>query len=178
MVFHEQKWWKDGVVYVRSFIQDSASFSFADSNNWQQVYPSSFKDTNDDGLGDLPGITSKLDYIRDLGIDILWVCPMYDSPQVDMGYDISNYEDIYPPFGTLKDMEKLIEGAHARGIRVLLDLVINHTSDQHAWFKESRVSKDNPKRDWYIWRPARYDESGKRMAPNNWRSNFSQPACS
>lgn len=120
---------------------------------------------------------------------------MYDSPQVDMGkpsrfklpnglvhvnsltgYDISDYESVYPPFGTLHDMEVLIREAHARKIRVLLDLVINHTSDQHKWFQESRSSKDNPKRDWYIWRPARYNDKGERMAPNNWRSNFSQAA--
>ncbi|KKY22150.1 putative alpha amylase [Phaeomoniella chlamydospora] len=149
-------WWKDGVVY--------------------QIYPSSFKDSNGDGLGDVPGITSKLDYLKDLGVDIIWVSPMYDSPQVDMGYDISNYEEVYPPFGTVADMEDLIEKAHGRGMRIILDLVINHTSDQHAWFKESRLSKDNPKRDWYIWRPTRYGENGSRQPPNNWRSFFSEPA--
>ena len=143
----------------------------------QQIYPSSFKDSNGDGLGDVPGITSKLDYLKDLGVDIIWVSPMYDSPQVDMGYDISNYEEVYPPFGTVADMEDLIEKAHGRGMRIILDLVINHTSDQHAWFKESRLSKDNPKRDWYIWRPTRYGENGSRQPPNNWRSFFSEPAC-
>lgn len=100
---------------------------------------------------------------------------MYDSPQVDMGYDISDYESVYPPFGTIQDMDELIKACHDRGMRIILDLVINHTSDQHAWFKESRSSKDNPKRDWYIWRPAKYDAQGNRKPPNNWRGNFSGP---
>ena len=149
---HVRKWWKHGVVY--------------------QIYPASFCDSNGDGMGDLAGITSKLDYIRDLGADIIWICPMYDSPQIDMGYDISNYEDVYRPYGTVEDMEVLIRETHARGMKIMLDLVINHTSDQHAWFKESRSSKDNPKRDWYIWKPAKYDADGNRRPPNNWRSNF------
>lgn len=152
----QHTWWKDGTIY--------------------QIYPASYKDSNGDGLGDLPGIISKLDYISSLGVDVIWISPMFESPQVDMGYDISNYEEVYAPYGTVSDMERLIERAHSLGMRVLLDLVINHTSDQHAWFQESRSSKTNPKRDWYIWRPARYDSSGNRMAPNNWRSNFSQPA--
>lgn len=97
---------------------------------------------------------------------------MYDSPQYDMGYDISDYEKVYPPYGTVEDMERIIAACHERGLRVLLDLVINHTSHEHAWFKESRASKDNPKRDWYVWRPAKYDEQGNRKPPNNWRSNF------
>ena len=146
------QWWKSGVVY--------------------QIYPASFKDSNGDGIGDIPGIISKLDYIVDLGVDIIWVCPMYDSPQVDMGYDISNYEDVYPPYGTLTDMEVLIRESHARGMRVMLDLVINHTSDRHQWFLESRSSKSNPKRDWYIWREARYGPDGQRYPPNNWRATF------
>ena len=149
---HVRQWWKHGVVY--------------------QIYPASFCDSNGDGIGDLAGITSKLDYIRDLGATIIWICPMYDSPQVDMGYDISNYEDVYRPYGTVADMEHLIREAHARDMKVMLDLVINHTSDQHAWFKESRSSKDNAKRDWYMWRPAKYDDQGNRLPPNNWRSNF------
>ncbi|KAL2169049.1 hypothetical protein VTG60DRAFT_6548 [Thermothelomyces hinnuleus] len=148
----EKQWWKQAVVY--------------------QIYPASFCDSNGDGIGDLPGITSKLDYIASLGVDVIWICPMYDSPQVDMGYDISNYEDVYRPYGTVQDMETLIKETHARGMRIMLDLVINHTSDQHAWFKESRSSKDSPKRDWYIWRPARYSPSGERLPPNNWRCNF------
>ncbi|KAJ4301256.1 hypothetical protein N0V90_003347 [Kalmusia sp. IMI 367209] len=151
MTVTERKWWKDGVVY--------------------QIYPASFKDSNGDGIGDLNGILSELDYIRSIGVDTIWICPMYDSPQVDMGYDISNYEKVYPPYGTVQDMENLIAETHARGMRIILDLVVNHTSDQHAWFQESRSSKDNPKRDWYIWRPARY-ANGKRCPPNNWLGNF------
>jgi oligo-1,6-glucosidase len=146
------KWWKSTVVY--------------------QIYPASFKDSNGDGIGDIPGIISKLDYIADLGVDINWVCPMYYSPQVDMGYDISNYEDVYPPYGTLTDMELLTRESHARGRRVMLDLVINHTSDRHQWFLESRSSKSNPKRDWYSWRQARYGPDGQRYPPNNWRATF------
>ncbi|KAK9237692.1 glycoside hydrolase superfamily [Lipomyces kononenkoae] len=152
----EHKWWKEGVVY--------------------QIYPASFKDSNDDGIGDIPGIISQLDYLQDLGIDIVWVSPHYKSPQVDMGYDISDYQDIHEPYGTLEDCEELIKAVHDRGMRIIFDLVINHTSDQHAWFQESRSSKNSPKRDWYIWRPAKYDENGKRLPPNNWRSNFSKPA--
>lgn len=152
MAIKQRPWWKDGVVY--------------------QIYPASFKDSNGDGIGDIPGITQSLDYLKSLGIDIVWICPMYDSPQIDMGYDISDYENVYPPYGTLSDMEELIHECHKRGMRIILDLVINHTSDQHKWFKESRSSKDNPKRDWYIWRPAKYDEQGNPKPPNNWRSNF------
>ncbi|KAK9243912.1 maltase [Lipomyces tetrasporus] len=153
---HEQKWWKEGVVY--------------------QIYPSSFKDSNGDGIGDIPGIISKLDYLRELGVDIIWISPHYKSPQVDMGYDISDYEDIHEPYGTLEDCERLIQATHDRGMRIIFDLVINHTSDLHPWFLESRSSKSNPKRDWYIWRPAKYDENGNRCRPNNWRGNFSTPA--
>lgn len=153
MTVTERIWWKDGVVY--------------------QIYPASFKDSNNDGLGDIPGIISKVDYIKNLGVDIVWVSPMYDSPQHDMGYDISNYEAVYPPYGTVSDMEELIAACHSRGMRLILDLVVNHTSNEHAWFQESRSSKDNPKRDWYIWRPAKYNEKGERMPPNNWRSFFS-----
>ncbi|GAB1320830.1 Maltase [Madurella fahalii] len=146
-------WWKDAVFY--------------------QIYPASFKDSNGDGLGDIPGILSKIDYLKDLGVDGVWVSPMFDSPQVDMGYDISDYEKVYPPYGTVKDMEELIEACHKRGMKLILDLVINHTSDQHAWFKESRSSKDNPKRNWYIWKPPRYAKDGTRLPPTNWRSYFS-----
>ncbi|KAF4998383.1 hypothetical protein FDECE_11810 [Fusarium decemcellulare] len=146
-----KQWWKHATIY--------------------QIYPASFCDSNGDGVGDLQGIISKLDYIHSLGVDVIWVCPMYDSPQIDMGYDIANYEDVYAPYGTLQDMEQLIRETHAKGMRIMLDLVINHTSDQHAWFKESRSSKDNAKRDWYIWRPAKY-VNGQRLPPNNWRCNF------
>jgi oligo-1,6-glucosidase len=149
-------WWKDGVVY--------------------QIYPASYKDSNADGLGDIPGIISKIDYIQDLGIDIVWLSPMYESPQHDMGYDISDYESVYAPYGTVADVQALVEACHARGMRLILDLVVNHTSDEHAWFKESRSSKNSEKRDWYIWRPAKYDKDGKRMPPNNWRSYFSGSA--
>ncbi|KZZ99639.1 Alpha amylase [Moelleriella libera RCEF 2490] len=152
VVAREKKWWKEAVIY--------------------QIYPASFCDSNGDGIGDLPGITSKLDYIASLGVNAIWVCPMYESPQIDMGYDISNYEEVYKPYGTVQDMEVLIRETHARGMRIMLDLVINHTSDQHAWFKESRLSKDNAKRDWYIWRPAKFSATGERLPPNNWRCNF------
>ncbi|KAM0814160.1 putative Glycosyl hydrolase family 13 catalytic domain-containing protein [Seiridium cardinale] len=152
----DQKWWKEGVVY--------------------QVYPASFMDSNGDGLGDIRGIISKLDYIKSLGATTVWVCPHYDSPQVDLGYDISDYESVFPPYGTLKDMEHLIQGCHSRGLKIIVDLVINHTSEQHKWFKESRSSKTDAKRDWYIWRPAKYDANGNRAPPNNWRSNFSTNA--
>lgn len=153
---HTREWWKRGTVY--------------------QIYPASFKDSNNDGLGDIAGIIEKIPYLSSLGIDIIWVSPFYESPQKDMGYDISNYEDVYRPYGTVEDVEKLIKVCHDSGIKIIFDLVINHTSDQHAWFKESRKSKDNGKRDWYIWRPARYDADGKRVPPNNWRSFFSGSA--
>ncbi|KAL0260122.1 hypothetical protein SLS55_005868 [Diplodia seriata] len=169
MTIIDDPWWKNAAIY--------------------QIYPASFKDSNGDGLGDLPGILSELDYIKSLGVDAIWICPMYDSPQHDMvsaplvpipsailtcqqGYDISDYEKVYPPYGTVEDMERIIAASHERGLRVLLDLVINHTSDEHAWFKESRRSKDSPKRDWYVWRPAKLDAQGRRQPPNNWRSNF------
>lgn len=145
-------WWKSATVY--------------------QIYPASFKDSNGDGIGDIQGIFSKLDYLADLGIDVIWVCPHYDSPQVDMGYDIADYEDIYPPYGSLGDTERLIAECHARGMKIWFDLVINHTSNKHKWFEESRSSKSNSKRDWYIWRPAKYDADGNRYPPNNWRSVF------
>ncbi|KAF2790917.1 glycoside hydrolase family 13 protein [Melanomma pulvis-pyrius CBS 109.77] len=151
MTVAARKWWKDGIVY--------------------QIYPASFKDSNGDGIGDLNGIISELDYIRSIGVNIVWICPMYDSPQVDMGYDISDYENVYPPYGTVQDMERLIAECHARDMKIILDLVVNHTSDQHKWFQESRSSKTNPKRDWYIWRPARYVD-GVRKPPNNWLGNF------
>ncbi|KAH8705868.1 maltase [Talaromyces proteolyticus] len=149
-------WWKNATIY--------------------QIYPASFKDSNGDGIGDIPGILSQLDYIQSLGVDAIWLCPMYDSPQYDMGYDISNYEEVYAPYGTMADVEALIAACHERGLRILLDLVINHTSYEHAWFKESRSSKANPKRDWYIWKPPRYDANGQRRPPNNWRSFFSGSA--
>jgi oligo-1,6-glucosidase len=156
MTIRTRPWWKDSTVY--------------------QIYPSSFFDSNGDGLGDIPGIVSKISYLSSLGVDVIWLSPMYDSPQHDMGYDISNYEAVYPPYGTVADIETLISACHSRGMKFILDLVVNHTSDEHAWFQESRRSKDNPKRDWYIWRPAKYAEDGTRMPPNNWRSFFSGSA--
>jgi alpha-glucosidase len=141
-------WWRDGVIY--------------------QIYPRSFADGDNDGLGDLAGITSKLDYLADLGIDAIWLSPIYPSPDKDFGYDVSNYVDVDPRFGTLADFDKLVAEAHKRNIKVILDLVLNHTSDQHDWFKESRSSRDNPKRDWYLWRDPL--PGGKK--PNNWGSIF------
>ncbi|MEW6239599.1 MAG: alpha-amylase family glycosyl hydrolase, partial [Chloroflexota bacterium] len=126
-------WWRDGVIY--------------------QIYPRSFSDSNGDGLGDLPGVIARLDYLADLGVDAVWLSPFYPSPDKDFGYDVSNYVDVDPRFGTLADFDRLVAEAHARGIRVILDLVLNHTSDRHPWFLESRSSRDNPKADWYIWRP-------------------------
>ena len=150
------RWWKDGTAY--------------------QIWPASYKDSNADGFGDIPGIISTLDYVKDLGIDIIWLSPMYDSPQHDMGYDISNYEDVWSKFGNLKDMDNLIKEVHDRGMKLILDLVINHTSDEHVWFQESKKSKDNPYSDWYIWRDPKYDVNGNRMPPNNWKSFFSGSA--
>ncbi len=135
-------WWRDGVIY--------------------QIYPRSFADSNGDGIGDLPGITSRLDYLADLGIDAIWLSPFYPSPQADFGYDVSDYKNVDPLFGTLADFDTLVAEAHRRSIRVVVDLVLNHTSDQHPWFLESRSSRENPKRDWYLW----------RKKPNNWQSIF------
>ncbi|OAL36408.1 hypothetical protein AYO20_04304 [Fonsecaea nubica] len=153
-------WWKESSVY--------------------QIYPASFKSANctvdkasGTVKGDLRGIISKLDYIASLGVDIVWLSPILQSPQVDMGYDISDYHAIYPGYGTMEDHDELIKGLHDRGIKYVMDLVVNHTSDQHEWFKQSRSSKDNPYRDWYIWRPPRYDGDGNRIPPNNWESAFS-----
>lgn len=144
-------WWKEAVAY--------------------QIYPRSFKDSNNDGIGDLNGITEKLDYLADLGINLIWICPMYASPNDDNGYDISDYQQIMAEFGTMADFDRLLEQVHARGMRLIIDLVVNHTSDEHAWFRESSASRDNPKRDWYIWR------DGKNGAePNNWESIFSGSA--
>ncbi|OBA20990.1 glycoside hydrolase [Metschnikowia bicuspidata var. bicuspidata NRRL YB-4993] len=149
-------WWKDASVY--------------------QIWPASYKDSNGDGFGDIPGIISTLDYVKNLGVDVIWLSPMYDSPQDDMGYDISDYESVYPKYGTLEDMDTLISEVHSRGMKLILDLVINHTSSEHKWFQESRSSKTSPKRDWYIWRPAKYDDQGNRHPPNNWLSYFSGSA--
>jgi len=141
-------WWQTGIIY--------------------QVYPRSFQDTNGDGIGDLKGIRQRLDYLKWLGITAIWISPIYPSPMADFGYDISDYTDIHPLFGTMADFDELLEEAHQKNIKVILDLVPNHTSDQHPWFLESRSSTDNPKRDWYIWKDARQDGS----EPNNWLSVF------
>ena len=147
----ERKWWKECVVY--------------------QIYPRSFKDSNGDGIGDLNGITEKLDYLKELGIDVIWLSPVYQSPGDDNGYDISDYRAILEEFGTMEEFDRMLQAAHERGIRLVMDLVVNHTSDEHPWFVESRKSKDNPYRDYYIWRPAK---EGKE--PNNWGSCFSGSA--
>jgi len=147
----EQAWWKECAVY--------------------QIYPRSFFDSNGDGIGDLNGITQKLDYIASLGVGAVWLNPVYDSPNDDMGYDISNYEAIMREFGTMADFDALLAGLHARGLRLIMDLVVNHSSDEHAWFVESRKSKDNPYRDFYIWRDGK---DGKE--PNNWASFFTPSA--
>ncbi|PTI74199.1 glycoside hydrolase family 13 protein, partial [Staphylococcus xylosus] len=143
-----KQWWKEAVAY--------------------QVYPRSFNDSNNDGIGDLPGVIEKLDYLNELGIDVIWLSPMYKSPNDDNGYDISDYTDIMDEFGTMDDFNLLLESVHQRGMKLILDLVVNHTSDEHPWFIESKSSKDNPKRDWYIWQEPKPDGS----EPNNWESIF------
>jgi oligo-1,6-glucosidase len=142
-----KKWWKESVVY--------------------QIYPRSFMDSNGDGIGDLKGITSKLDYLQELGVDVIWLSPVYQSPNDDNGYDISDYQTIMAEFGTMEDFDELLDEAHKRGMKIMMDLVVNHSSDEHLWFIESRSSKDNPKRDYYIWKPGK----GGRE-PNNWESVF------
>ena len=146
-----------------------------------QIYPRSFADSNGDGIGDLRGIIGKLDYLHRLGVDVLWLSPIYTSPQDDNGYDISDYRNVDPIFGTLEELRELTDGLHARGMKLVMDLVVNHTSDEHPWFVESRSSKDNPKRDWYWWRPPRETSAdgsaaGPGAEPNNWGSAFSGPA--
>jgi oligo-1,6-glucosidase len=142
-----------------------------------QVYPRSFLDSDGDGIGDIPGITSRLDYLAHLGVDVLWLSPVYASPMDDNGYDISDYQDVDPLFGSLADLDELIEGAHERGMKLVMDLVVNHTSDEHAWFQESR-DPASPKRDWYWWRPPREGFAGGTVGaePTNWASVFSGPA--
>ena len=147
----EKAWWKEAVVY--------------------QIYPRSFMDSNGDGIGDINGITSRLDYLKELGVDVLWLSPVYQSPNDDNGYDISDYQAIMEEFGTMEDFDRMLEGIHARGMKLVMDLVVNHTSDEHPWFVESRKSKDNPYRDYYIWREGK---DGKE--PNNWGSCFSGSA--
>ncbi|MDP3984697.1 MAG: alpha-amylase family glycosyl hydrolase, partial [Acidimicrobiia bacterium] len=140
-------WWQTGVIY--------------------QIYPRSFADRNGDGLGDLAGITSRLDYLSEvLGVDAIWLSPFYPSPQDDFGYDVADYCEVDPMYGTLDDFDTLVTEAHRRGLKVIVDYVINHSSDRHPWFIESRSSQDNPKRDWYVWRDQ----------PNNWVALFGGPA--
>lgn len=141
-------WWKEAVIY--------------------QIYPRSFMDSNGDGIGDLKGITSRLDYLSYLGIDVIWLSPVYKSPNDDNGYDISDYQAIMDEFGTMEDFDELLAKAHEKDIKIVMDLVVNHTSDEHRWFVESRSSKDNEYRDYYIWREGK----GENMPPNNWGSCF------
>src|SRR4051812_43621968 len=142
------RWWQRGTIY--------------------QVYPRSFMDSNGDGVGDLRGIVSRLDYLRWLGVDAIWISPIYPSPMKDFGYDVADYVDIDPLFGSLADFDHLVSEAHARGLKLILDFVPNHTSDQHAWFRESRRARNSPKRDWYLW----HDPGPGGGPPNNWRSCF------
>ncbi|KAK8895690.1 hypothetical protein M9Y10_013574 [Tritrichomonas musculus] len=148
----DKAWWKEAVVY--------------------QIYPRSFQDTTGNGIGDLKGITKRLDYLKELGINVVWLSPVYQSPNDDNGYDISDYRDIMTEFGTMADWDEMLKGMHERGIKLIMDLVVNHTSDEHHWFKESQQSKDNPKRDYYIWR----DGKAPGVPPNNWTSYFSGSA--
>ena len=149
-------WWKEAVVY--------------------QIYPRSFQDSNGDGIGDLPGVTSRLDYLKELGVDVLWLSPHYDSPNADNGYDIRDYRKVMTEFGTMRDFDDLLAGVKMRGMRMIVDLVVNHTSDEHAWFVESRTSKNNPYRDYYLWRPGKHDAEGHLVPPNNFQSAFSGSA--
>ena len=145
---HDKLWWRHGIFY--------------------QIYPRSLQDTNADGVGDIAGVIERLPYLQSLGVDAIWLSPIFPSPMADFGYDIADYTGIDPLFGTMDDFDALVEAAHGRGLKVILDLVPNHTSDQHPWFVESRASRDNPKRDWYIWR----DPAPDGGPPNNWLSEF------
>jgi alpha-glucosidase len=150
-------WWKNAVIY--------------------EIYPRSFKDSNNDGIGDLKGITQRLDYLKELGVDAIWLSPIYPSPQVDFGYDISDYENIDPKYGTLADFDRLVAEANKHHIRVLMDMVMNHSSDKHKWFLESRSSRTSPYRDWYVWRDGKGEtETDKGQVPNNWQSDFGHSA--
>ena len=153
---YEPKWWKEAVVY--------------------QIYPRSFKDSNGDGIGDLPGITSKLDYLQKLGVNVIWLSPHFDSPNADNGYDIRDYRKVMAEFGTMSDFDALLAGIKQRNMRLIIDLVVNHTSDENKWFVESRSSKDNPYRNFYIWRPGHTAPDGTRTPPNNYPSYFSGSA--
>jgi alpha-glucosidase len=153
----ERDWWKNAVIY--------------------EIYPRSFQDSNGDGIGDLNGITERLDYLKELGVDAVWLSPIYPSPQVDFGYDISDYENIDPQYGTMADFDHLIAEANKRHIRILMDMVMNHTSDKHKWFLESRSSRNNPYRDWYMWHDGKGETAtDKGDVPNNWQSDFGHSA--
>src|SRR5271165_6091710 len=152
-----QGWWKNAVIY--------------------EIYPRSFQDSNGDGIGDLNGITQRLDYLKELGVDAIWLTPIYPSPQVDFGYDISDYENIDPQYGTLADFDHLVAEANKRHIRIMMDMVMNHTSDKHKWFLQSRSSRDNPYRDWYMWHDGKGETAtDKGEVPNNWQSDFGHSA--
>jgi oligo-1,6-glucosidase len=153
---YEPKWWKEAVVY--------------------QIYPRSFQDSNGDGIGDLKGITQHLDYLQKLGVNVIWLSPHFASPNADNGYDISDYRAIMADFGTMADFDAMLAGIKQRHMRLIIDLVANHTSDEHKWFVESRSSKDNPYRDFYFWRPGKTGPDGKLEPPNNYRSVFSGSA--
>ena len=151
-----EPWWRSTVVY--------------------QVYPRSFADSDGDGIGDIPGIIDHLDHLVDLGVGTLWVSPFFASPQRDIGYDVSDYRTVAPEYGTNDDAQRLIDTAHAKGLRVMFDLVLNHTSDEHPWFLESSSSRTNPKADWYVWADGRRGRGGKPLPPNNWRSELQLPS--
>ena len=154
---NEKNWWRNAVFY--------------------EIYPRSFADSNNDGIGDLRGITAHLDYLKELGVDAIWLTPCYPSPQVDFGYDISDYEAIDPKYGTMADFDRLVAEANKRHIRVLMDMVMNHSSDKHKWFLQSRASKDNPYRDWYMWHDGKgQTATDKGQVPNNWQSDFGHSA--
>ncbi len=148
----DKDWWRGAVIY--------------------QIYPRSFQDSNGDGIGDLRGITSRLSYISDLGVDAVWISPFFTSPMRDFGYDVADYRGIDKIFGTMQDFEEMMEKAHNLGLKVMIDLVLSHTSDEHSWFKQSRSSKDNEKADWYVWADAKYNNNGEKTVPNNWLSIF------
>ena len=152
----DKAWWKESIVY--------------------QVYPRSYKDTNNDGIGDLKGVIQKLDYIKDLGVNVIWLGPIYKSPNDDNGYDISDYRDIMTEFGTMEEFDNFLDEVHKRDLKLVMDLVVNHSSDEHKWFEESKKSKNNKYSDYYIWRDPKIDENGKKMRPNNWISSFNGPA--
>jgi len=146
------KWWHNAVIY--------------------EIYPRSFQDSNGDGIGDLNGITQRLNYLQALGVDAIWIGPMFPSPQVDFGYDISDYENVDPQYGTLADFDHLLAEARSRNIRIILDMVLNHTSDQHPWFKGAAASRSDPRHDWYVWNDGVKDAAGTLHPPNNWISLF------